>query len=130
MIPVVVVLIAIMAFTSFFYKSHNGTPPRQSSTAIQRAATSEKVKLEKASNRDIIHDPVGGVQQVVVEKEASISPASERIKLEAPVNEMSSTIQTKKSSASSQESRESRSKPTQERKKILSSCGRRSSKEA
>jgi TPR repeat protein len=70
--------------TSFFYTSHNGTPPKESSAAAERTATPEKVKLENAGDRDIIHDPVRGVQQVVAGKAGTttLAATSEQIKVE------------------------------------------------
>ena len=84
LIPVVVVLIALIVATSFFYTSHNGTPPKESSAAAERTATPEKVKLENAGDRDIIHDPVRGVQQVVAGKAGTttLAATSEQIKVE------------------------------------------------
>jgi hypothetical protein len=66
--PVVVVLIALMAVTSFFYKSRKGNLPKESGAAAELTATSEQPKLKKADHRDIVHNPVKGVQQFVAGK--------------------------------------------------------------
>ena len=84
LIPVVVVLIVLVAVTSFFYMSHNNAPPKESGAAAERTAASEKVKLENAGDRDIIHDPVRGVQHGVAGKPGTttIAATSEQVKVE------------------------------------------------
>ena len=68
MTPVVVVLMALMAVTSFFFKSHKGNLPKESVAAAEPTATSEQPKIENAGQRHIVHNPVKGVQQFVAGK--------------------------------------------------------------
>jgi hypothetical protein len=65
LIPVVVVLIALMVVTSFFYEFRKGNRPNESGSAAELTATSEEPKLENAGQRRIVHYPVRGVQHVV-----------------------------------------------------------------
>ena len=68
LIPVVVVLIALMLVTLFFYKVRKGSLPKESGPAAELMATSGQPKLENAGNRHIVHKPVRGVQHVVAAK--------------------------------------------------------------
>lgn len=67
LIPVVVVLIGLMAVTSFFYKVHKGNLTKESGPAFELTATSEQIKPENASEQHIVH-PVSGVRHVVAGK--------------------------------------------------------------
>ena len=83
LIPVVVVLIALMAVTSFFYKSRKDQLAKESGAATEPTATSEQIKLENTGGRPIVHNPVGGVQLVVAGKlGTTLTATSEQIKLE------------------------------------------------
>jgi hypothetical protein len=64
LIPVVVILIALMAVTSFFYKSRKDQRAKESGAATEPTATSEQIKLENTGGRPIVHNPVGGVHVV------------------------------------------------------------------
>ena len=68
LIPVVVVSIALMVVTSFFYKSRNVNLPKESGAAAELTASSGQPKLENAGQRHIVHNPVRGVQQFVARK--------------------------------------------------------------
>ena len=68
LIPVVVVLIALMAVTSFFYKSRKDQLAKESGAATEPTATSEQIKLENTGGRPIVHNPVRGVQHLVTAK--------------------------------------------------------------
>jgi hypothetical protein len=82
-IPVVVVLIALMAVTSFFYKSRKDQLAKESGAATEPTATSEQIKLENTGGRPIVHNQVGGVQHVVAGKlGTALTATSEQIKLE------------------------------------------------
>jgi hypothetical protein len=78
-IPVVVVLVAGMAVTSFFYKRSKGIPAKESGAAAKFAGTSGQLKLETASEREIARDAAGGVQYPVVAKPES-APAIDKAK--------------------------------------------------
>jgi hypothetical protein len=67
-LSVVVVLIALMAVTWFLYWRSKGLRARESGAAAEFAATSGQPKLENAGERNIVHDPVGGVQRVITAK--------------------------------------------------------------
>ena len=83
LIPVVVILIALMAVTSFFYKSRKDQLAKESGATTEPTATSEQIKLENTGGRPIVHNPVGGVQQVVAGKlGTTLTATSEQIKLE------------------------------------------------
>ena len=83
LIPVVVVLIPLMAVTSFFYKSRKDQLAKESGAATEPTATSEQIKLENTGGRPVVHNPVGGVQQVVTGKlGTTLTATSEQIKLE------------------------------------------------
>jgi len=68
LIPVVVVLIALMAATSFFHKSRKDQLAKESGAATEPTATSGQPKLENTGQRPIVHNPVRGVQQFVTGK--------------------------------------------------------------
>ena len=68
LIPVVVVLIPLMAVTSFFYKSRKDQLAKESGAATEPTATSEQIKLENAAERHVVHNPVRGVQHLVTAK--------------------------------------------------------------
>jgi hypothetical protein len=68
LIPVVVLLIALMVVTSFFYKVRKGNMPNESGSASELTATSGQHKLENAGRRHIVQKPVRGVQHVVAAK--------------------------------------------------------------
>jgi len=84
LIPVVAVLIALVAITSFFSMSHNNASPREPRAAATHAATSNKVRLEDARDRAVILDPVAGVQHVVARKRGAptLAPTSEQTNVE------------------------------------------------
>jgi hypothetical protein len=83
LIPVVVVLIALMAVTSVFYQSRKDQLTKESGAATEPTATSEQIKPENTGGRPIVHNPVGGVQQVVTGKlGTTLTAAAEQIKLE------------------------------------------------
>ena len=84
LIPVVVILIALMTVTSFFYKSRKDQLAKESGAATEPTAASEQIKLENTGGRPIIHDPVRGVQQVVAGKAGTttLAATSEQIKVE------------------------------------------------
>ena len=66
--PIVVILIALMVVTLFFYKVRKGNLPKESGSAAELTATSGQPKLENAGQRHIVHKPVRGVQHVVAAK--------------------------------------------------------------
>ena len=66
LIPVVAVVTALVTVTSFFYTNHNS--PKESGGAAELAAPSAQPKVENASQRHIVHNPVRGVQQFVARK--------------------------------------------------------------
>jgi len=68
LIPVVVVLIALVAVTSFVYKNRKGRIANQSMAPGELAATSAHVKQENTAERHIVHPPVGRVQHLVAAK--------------------------------------------------------------
>jgi len=68
LIPVVVVLIVLSMVTWFFYEARKGKLPKESGSAAQLTATSGQLKLENAGERQIVHNPVRGVQHVVAAK--------------------------------------------------------------
>ncbi len=67
LIPVVI-LIAVMAATSFFYNSRNGNLPKESGATAELMAPSAHPKVENAGERHIVHNPVRGVQEFVARK--------------------------------------------------------------
>ena len=68
LIPVLLVLMAVMAVTSFSYKNRTGNLPRESEIAAEPTATSRQPKPENGGQRHIVHDSVRGVQQFVAGK--------------------------------------------------------------
>ena len=54
--------------TWFFYEARKGKLPKESGSAAQLTATSGQLKLENAGERQIVHNPVRGVQHVVAAK--------------------------------------------------------------
>ena len=68
LIPVVVVLIVLSMVTWFFYEARKGKLPKESGSAAELTATSGQLKLENAGERQIVHNPVRGVQHVVAAK--------------------------------------------------------------
>ena len=64
LIPVVVVLTALMAVTSFLYTSHKRNLPKESGVAGELTATSEQPWPENAGERHIVHNSVKGVQHL------------------------------------------------------------------
>jgi TPR repeat protein len=68
LIPVVVVLIVLSMVTWFFYEVRKGKLPKESGSAAELTATSGQLKLENAGERQIVHNPVRGVQHVVAAK--------------------------------------------------------------
>jgi len=68
LIPVVVVLVGLMAVTSFFYEVRKGNLPKESGPASGLTATSEQIKSEIAGKRHIVHNPVSGVSHIVAVK--------------------------------------------------------------
>jgi len=89
LIPVVVVLVALMAVTLFFYKNRKDQLARESGAATEPTATSEQIKLENTGGRPIVHNPVRGVQQVVAGKlgttQIKLENAAERQVVHNPV---------------------------------------------
>jgi hypothetical protein len=65
LIPVVVVLIGLIAVTSFFYEVRKGNLPKESAPASELVDTSEQITPENASKRHIVHNPVSGISRVV-----------------------------------------------------------------
>jgi len=68
LIPVVVVLIALMVVTSFFYEVRKDNLAEKSGAAAELTATSGRLNLENATQTHIVHNPVRGVQHVVAAK--------------------------------------------------------------
>jgi TPR repeat protein len=68
LIPVVVVLIVLSMVTWFFHEARKGKLPKESGSAAELTATSGQLKLENAGERQIVHNPVRGVQHVVAAK--------------------------------------------------------------
>jgi len=68
LIPIVIILIALMVVTLFFYKVRKGNLPKESGSASELTTTSGQPKLENAGQRHILHKPVRGVQHVVPAK--------------------------------------------------------------
>ena len=68
LIPIVVVLIVLSMVTWFFYEARKGKLPKESGSAAELTATSGQLKLENAGERQIVHNPVRGVQHVVAAK--------------------------------------------------------------
>jgi hypothetical protein len=68
LIPVVVVLIAVMAATSFFYNSRKGNLPKEFGATAELMAPLAHPKVENAGERHIVHNPVRGVQEFVARK--------------------------------------------------------------
>jgi hypothetical protein len=68
LIPVVVVLIVLSMVTWFFYEARTGKLPKESGSAAELTATSGQLKLKNAGERQIVHNPVRGVQHVVAAK--------------------------------------------------------------
>jgi hypothetical protein len=68
LIPVVGVLMATMLVASFFNKNHESILHKESGSADGLTATSGQPKVENAAERDIVHNPVSGVQQYVAKK--------------------------------------------------------------
>jgi len=68
LIPVVVALIALMVVTSFFYEVRKDNLRQESGSAAELTATSGRPKLENASQRHIVRNPIKGVQRVVTAK--------------------------------------------------------------
>jgi hypothetical protein len=80
LVPAVVVLIALIVVTSFFYEVHKGSLPEESGSAPELTATSGQPTLENAGRRHVVHNPVRGVQHVVAAKlgtTQTIDPAKE-----------------------------------------------------
>jgi hypothetical protein len=81
LIPVVA-LIALMAVTSFFYKSRKSNLAKESWSPARLGAPSEQIKIETA-REPIVPDSVGAVQHVVAgEPGTGITAGSEQIKVE------------------------------------------------
>jgi hypothetical protein len=81
--PVVVVLIALMAVTAFFYKSRKDQLAKESGAATEPTAASEQIKLENTGGGPAVRNPVGGVQRVVAGKlGTTLTAPSEQINLE------------------------------------------------
>jgi len=68
LIPVVVILIALMVVTSFFYKVRKGNLPNESGSASELTATSGQPKVKNADQRHIARNPVRRVQHVIPAK--------------------------------------------------------------
>ena len=67
LIPVVIVLIVLSMVTWFFYEARKGKLPKESGSA-ELTATSGQLKLGNAGERQIVHNPVRGIQHVVAAK--------------------------------------------------------------
>ena len=67
LIPVVVVLIVLSMVAWFFYEARKGKLPKESGSA-ELTATSGQLKLENAGERQVVHNPVRGIQHVVAAK--------------------------------------------------------------
>ena len=67
LLPVVIVLIGLMAVTSFFYKARKGNQPKESGPAIEPTATLGQTK-PTAGQQHIVRNPVRGVKHVVAGK--------------------------------------------------------------
>jgi hypothetical protein len=65
LIPVVVVLIVLSMVTWFFYEARKGKLPKESGSAAELTAPSGQLKLKNAGERQIVPNPVRGVQHVV-----------------------------------------------------------------
>ena len=68
LIPVVVVLTVLMAVASFSHKISKMTPPNESGSAGELTASSGQPKLENAGTRQIVRNPVRGVERFVARK--------------------------------------------------------------
>ena len=68
LIPVVIVLITLMAVTSFSHKNRKSNLHQEFGSAGEVMATSGQPKLENAGERQIVHNPVRGVEQFVARK--------------------------------------------------------------
>ena len=68
LIPVVVVLIVLSMVTWFFYEARKGKLPKESGSAAELTAPSGQLKLKNAGERQIVPNPVRGVQHVVAAK--------------------------------------------------------------
>ena len=68
LIPVVIVLIVLSVVTWFSYEARKGKLPKESGSAAELTATSGQLKLESAGERQVVHNPVRGVQHVVAAK--------------------------------------------------------------
>ena len=67
LLPIVVVLIGLMAVTSFFYKARKGNEPKESGPTIEPTATLGQIK-PTAGKQHIVRNPVRGVKRVVAGK--------------------------------------------------------------
>jgi hypothetical protein len=83
LIPAFVVLIAVLAVTSLVYRNNKGNLPKESGGAAELTAPSAPPHPENSVEKDIVRDPVGGVQHVVA-KELGTTPSakSDQIKIE------------------------------------------------
>jgi hypothetical protein len=68
LIPVVVVLMALMVVTSFFYEVRKDNPPKESGSTAELTATLGRPRPENTGQRHIVHNPVRGVPHVVAAK--------------------------------------------------------------
>jgi len=68
LIPIVVVSIVLMVVSTVLYEVHKRNLAKESGSAAEITATSGQPKLENPGHRHIVHNPVRGVQHVVVEK--------------------------------------------------------------
>ncbi len=78
LIPVVVVLIVLSMVTWFSYEARKGKLPKESGSAAELTATSGQLKLENAGERQIVHNPVRGVQHVVAAKLGTAKQPTQR----------------------------------------------------
>ena len=68
LIPVLVGLVLLSGVTWLFYEARKGKLPKESGSAAELTATSGQLKPENAGERQVVHNPVRGVQHVVAAK--------------------------------------------------------------
>jgi hypothetical protein len=68
LIPVFVILVLLSVVTWFFHRTRKDDLPETVGSAPQPTARSERLKLENAADRQIVHNSVRGVEHVVAAK--------------------------------------------------------------